>query len=75
MGCRSEVALENRRLNLFSTELESGNAPGAFLQNPAPALDKIPGPIGVRFLSSVGLQFGTLTKRAQLLPAPALDKN
>ena len=32
--------------NLSSTELESGNAIGAFLQTPAPALDKISGPMG-----------------------------
>ena len=58
-----------------SAELESGNAPGAFLQTSAPVLDKISGPMGAQFLSSTGLQFATLIERAQLLPAPALDKN
>ena len=32
--------------NLSSTELESGNAIGAFLQTPDPVLDKISGPMG-----------------------------
>ena len=45
------------------TELESGNALGAFLQTPAPALDKISGPMGARFWSSAGLQFATLIER------------
>ena len=64
-----------RRLNLSSTELESGNAIDAFLQIPAPVLDKIPGPMGARFLSSTGLGSGNLIERAQFPPAPALDKN
>ena len=34
---------------LSSTELQSGNAIGAFLQTPAPVLDKISGPMGARF--------------------------
>ena len=46
--------------------LESGYAPGA--------LDKIPGPMDARFLSSVGLGFGTRKGRTQLFPVPALDK-
>ena len=33
---------------LSRTELESGNALGAFLQTPSPVLDKISGPIGRR---------------------------
>ena len=37
-----------------STELECGNAIWAFLQTPAPVLDKISGPMGARFLSSTG---------------------
>ena len=57
-----------------STELESGNAIGAFLQTPAPVLDKIPGPMGTRFLSSTWLGSGDLIGRAQFPPAPALDK-
>ena len=61
--------------NLSSTELEPGNAPGAFLQTTAPVLDKHFGPMGARFLSSTGLQFATLIESAQLLLAPALDKN
>ena len=46
--------------NWSSTELESGNPLGAFLQTPAPALDKVSGPMRARFLSSTGLGFGTL---------------
>ena len=61
--------------NLSSTELESENALGAFLQNQAPVLDKISGPMGARFLSSTGLGFGNLIKRAWVFPVPALDKN
>ena len=61
--------------NLSSTELESGNAIGAFLQAPAPVLDKISGPKGARFLSSTGLRSGNLIERVQFFPAPALDKN
>ena len=49
--------------NLSSTELESGNAIGAFLQAPAPVLDKISGPMGARFLSSTGLRSGNLIER------------
>ena len=56
--------------------LESGNVSGAFLQIPTPMLDKeIPGPMEARFLSSVGLGFGTRIGRTQLFPTPALDKN
>ena len=61
--------------NLSSTELESGNAIGAFLQAPAPVLDKISGPMGARFLSSTGLRSGNLIETAQFFPVPALDKN
>ena len=61
--------------NLSSTELESENAIGAFLQTPAPVLDKNSGPMGARFLSSTGLGSGKLIGRAQSPPAPALDKN
>ena len=61
--------------NLSSTELESGNAIGAFLQTPAPALDKISGPMGAWFLSSTGLGSGNLIERAHFPPEPALDKN
>ena len=61
--------------NLSSTELESGNAIGAFLQTPAPVLDKIAGPMGARFLSSTGLGSSNLIGRAQFPPVPALDKN
>ena len=43
-----------------STELESGNALGAFLQTPAPVLDRISGPMGARFLSSTGLVYPVL---------------
>ena len=60
--------------NLSSAELESGNAIGAFLQTPAPVLDKISGPMGARFLSSTGLGSGNLLGRAQF-PQPALDEN
>ena len=42
---------------------------------PTPILDKIPGPMNARFLSSVGLGFGTRIGRTQLFPTPALDKN
>ena len=84
---RGKVALNIDRLrfglailNLFSqtelssTELESGNAIGAFLQTPAPVLDKTSGPMGARFLSSTGLGSGNLIGRSQVPPAPALDK-
>ena len=49
--------------NLSSTELEPGNPIRAFLQIPAPVLDKISGSMGSRFLSSTGLGFGTLIQR------------
>ena len=61
--------------NLSSTELEPGKAIGAFLQTPAPVLDKISGPMGAPFLSSTGLGSGNLIGWAQFPPAPALDKN
>ena len=61
--------------NLSSTELESGIALGAFLQTPAPVLDKISGPMGAQFLYSTGLRFGTLMEKAEFFPVPALDKN
>ena len=61
--------------NLSSAELESGNAPRAFLQTPAPALDKIPGPMGPWLLSSTRLELGTLIRKTQVSPAPALDKS
>ena len=51
------------------------HALGAFLQTPAPVLDKNSGPMGAQFLSSTGLGFVNLIERAQLFPAPALDKN
>ena len=47
---------------------------GAFLQTPAPVLDKISGPMGAQFLSSTGLGFGTVIESTQFPPAPALDK-
>ena len=53
---------------------ESGNPLGAFLQTPAPVLDKISGPMDARFLSSTGLGFGTLIKGPQFFPVPGLDK-
>ena len=61
--------------NLSNTELESGNALGAFLQTSAPVLDKNSGPMGAQFLSSTGLGFVNLIERAQIFPVPALDKN
>ena len=64
-----------RSQNLSSTELESENAIGAFLQTPAPVLDKISGPKGAEFSSSTGLGLDNLIERAQFSPAPALDKN
>ena len=45
-----------------------------FLQTPTPTLDKIPGPVDARFLSAVGLGFGTCIGRTQLFPTSALDK-
>ena len=51
------------------------NAIGAFLQTPAPVLDKISGPMGARFLSSTRLGSGNIIGWAQSPPAPALDKN
>ena len=50
------------------------DAIGAFLQTPAPVLDKISGPMGARFLSSAGLRSGNLIGRAQFPPAPALEQ-
>ena len=49
--------------------------PERFLQNPAPILDKISGPMGVHILSSIALGFGTLTGKAHVLSIPALDTN
>ena len=43
--------------------------------DPIPALDKTTGPMGERFLSSTGVRFAVLIGRAQILLAPALDKN
>ena len=60
---------------MFSAELESGNAIGAFLQTPAAVLDKTSGSKGARLLSSTGLGCGNLIGRAQLFSAPALDRN
>ena len=51
-----------------SVALEPGNASGAFLQTPTPILDKIPGPMDARFLSSVGLGFGIGIGRSTTLP-------
>ena len=48
---------------------------GPFFQTPTPLLDKNPGPMDARFLSSVGLGFGTRIGRTQLFPTPVLDKN
>ena len=48
--------------------LEPGNASGAFLQTPTPILDKIPGLMDARFLSSVGLGFGIRIGRSTTLP-------
>ena len=45
---------------------------------PTPILDKVHGPMDARFLSSVGLGFGTCVGRSQLFPTtagPALGKN
>ena len=44
-------------------------------QIPTPMLDKNPRPMDARFLSSVGLGFGTRIGRTQLFPTPMLDKN
>ena len=51
------VAFADR--NLSSTELESGNAIGAFLKTPAPALDKNYWAHGCTILSSTGLGLAT----------------
>ena len=49
-----------RGFNVSSAALESGNASGAFRQTPTPILEpKNAGPMDARFLSSVGLGFGT----------------
>ena len=61
--------------NLSGTELEYENALEAFVETPAPALDKFSGPMGARFLSSTGLTFGILVGRAQLLAVSAPDKD
>ena len=71
----SNIVMIIADINLSSTELESGNATGAFLQTPAPVLDNISGPMGAILLSNTGLQFGTLIGRAQFHPVPVLDKN
>ena len=65
----------SRRLKFIQYRTGAGNAIGAFLQTPAPVLDKISGPMGAQFLSSAGLGSGNLIGRAQIPPAPALDKN
>ena len=57
----------SRRLNFYPA-LESGNAIGAFLQTPAPVLDKNFGPMGARSLSSTALGSGNLIERAQSPP-------
>ena len=49
--------------------------PRTILQTPAPILDKMSGLMGAQFLSSIGLGFGTLIGKAQVLPIPTLDKN
>ena len=61
------------RQHVSSVVLDSGNASGAFLQTTAPILDKTPGPMAARFLSIVGLGFGTRIGR-KLFPTPALNK-
>ena len=70
--CNAAAHKGNRHLS--STELESGNAPGAFLQTPSPILENS-WTHGCKILFSTGLQLGTFIGTAQLLPAPALDKN
>ena len=74
--------------HLFQTTVNSRNSPRrlkciqcsvgvwkCLRSLPTPILDKIPGPMEARFLSSVGLGFGTRIGRAQLVPTPTLDKN
>ena len=51
-----------------SADLESGNAPGAFLQTPPPALIKF------RTHGCMMVRFGILIGRAQLLSVPALEQ-
>ena len=61
--------------NISSTELESGNAClGAFLQTPAPVLDKNSGPMGARFLSSTGLECGTPHWETAILPSTSIGQ-
>ena len=66
-GGRSKIADRN----MYSTELGSINHLGAFPKTPA----KISGPMGARFLSSTGLECGTLVGRGQFISGLALDKN
>ena len=73
LGISFPITLADR--NFSSTELESGNALGAFPQTPAPVLDKISGPMGAQILNSTGLGSGNLIGTAQFCAAPALDKN
>ena len=64
-----------RRLKFIqipSTELESGNALGAFLQTPAPVLDETSGPMDARFLSVLGWGLVPPHRRAHFSPVAAL---
>ena len=72
---RNFVVMAQAPRNVSSVVLESGNVSGAFPQTATPTLDKIPGPMDARFLSSVGLGFGTRIGRTQHFPTPVLDKN
>ena len=48
---------------------------GAFLQTPAPVLDKISGPKGARFLSNTGLGTAGLQKLKRCCPNPLPKKS
>ena len=74
---RGKGLSKNKALKLLISQTEmypSGNAIRAFVQTPAPVLDKISGPMDARFLSSTGPGSGNLIGRAQFPPASPLDK-
>ena len=68
-GKRVNVPLTNLADRSSSrAELESGNAPGTFLQTRAPVLDGLSGPMGAQFSCSTGLGCGNFIGRAQYSP-------
>ena len=64
----SLLAAKNRRLKCIKCSVGVWKCLRSFLQTPTPILDKIPGPMDARFLSSVGLVFGICIGRSTTLP-------